>query len=79
MDINIAEAKTELSKIVRLVETGDEEVVWICRYNKRVAKITGVQDKSVSQRIGIAKGKLKSPENLDMDNDKIADLFGAVL
>lgn len=79
MDVNIAEAKTDLSKLIRMVEDGREDVIWICRYDKRVAKLTGVNSTPVSNRLGIAKGKLKSPEDLDMDNDKIADLFGGTL
>lgn len=38
MNVNIVEAKAEFSKLVRLVETGREDVIWICRYNKPVAK-----------------------------------------
>lgn len=79
MDVNIAEAKTELSNLVRLVENGREDTIWICRYNKRVAKIVSCNDTPVSHRIGIAKGKLKSPKDLDQDNAKIEELFGGSL
>lgn len=77
MDVNIAEAKTNLSNLVRMVESGREETIWICRYNKRVAKIVSCKEPPVVNRIGVAKGKIKSPQNLDMDNDKIEELFGA--
>ena len=76
MQVNILEAKTNLSNIVRLVETGKEEMVVIARYGKPVAKLMAYQDKPVSKRIGIAKGKLKSPEDLDQYNDEILELFG---
>ena len=79
MDVNIAEAKTELSSLVRLVESGQESTVWLSRYNKRVAKIVGCKGTPVSKRIGVAKGKLQSPEDLDMDNERIAELFGGDL
>ena len=36
MQVNILEAKTELSKLIRLVETGKEESVIIARYGKPV-------------------------------------------
>lgn len=79
MDVNIAEAKSDLSNLVRMVESGREDTIWICRYNKRVAKIVSCREKPVSNRIGIAKGKLKSPETLDMDNSRIEELFGGNL
>lgn len=76
MEVNIAEAKTDLSKLVRLVESGTEEVIWICRYNKPVAKLVSAGNIPVSKRIGVARDRLKSPEDLDMDNDRIAQIFG---
>ena len=79
MQVNILEAKTELSKLIRLVETGKEESVIIARYGKPVVKLTPYTDVPVSKRIGIAKGKLKAPVNLDGHNDEIADLFGGGL
>lgn len=79
MDVNIAEAKTDLSNLIRMVESGREQTIWICRYNKRVAKIVKANDAPVKNRIGVAKGKLKSPKDLDRDNDKIAELFGGSL
>lgn len=79
MDVNIAEAKTDLSRLIRMVESGREETIWICRYNKRVAKIVSCKEPPVSKRIGVAKGKLKSPKDLDMDNARIEELFGGDL
>ena len=79
MQVNILEAKTELSKLIRLLETGKEESVIIARYGKPVVKLTPYTDVPVSKRIGIAKGKLKTPADLDRHNDEIADLFGGSL
>ena len=79
MQVNILEAKTELSRLIRLVETGKEESVIIARYGKPVARLTPYTDVPVNRRIGIAKGKLKAPVDLDKHNDEIADLFGGSL
>lgn len=79
MQVNILEAKTNLSKLVRLVETGKEEMITIARYGKPVAKIVIYNDAPVEKRIGVAKGKLKSPDNLDQYNDEIASMFGGGL
>ena len=79
MQVNILEAKTNLSNLVRLVETGQEERIIIARYGKPVVKMTVYQDKPVSRRIGVAKGKLKTPVDLDLDNAEIEALFGGDL
>lgn len=76
MQVNILEAKTELSKLIRLIETGKEDHIVIARYGKPVVKMTLYSDVPVSKRIGVAKGKLKTPVDLDRDNDEIAQLFG---
>ena len=76
MQVNILEAKTNLSSLVKLIETGKESMIIIARYGKPVVKMTAYQEKPVSRRIGIAKGKLKMPKDLDKHNDEIAELFG---
>ncbi len=78
MQVNTLEAKTNLSNLLKLIETGKENMIVIARYGKPVVKMTAYQEKPVSRRIGIAKGKLKTPENLDKHNDEIAALFGGV-
>ena len=79
MQVNILEAKTKLSNLVRLVETGKEDSVIIARYGRPVAKLVTYSDAPVQKRIGIAKGKLKSPDDLDKYNDEIAEMFGGTL
>ena len=79
MQVNILEAKTNLSNLVRLVETGQEESIIIARYGKPVVKMVLYNEAPVSKRIGVAKGKLKSPDDLDKYNDEIAAMFGGTL
>ena len=79
MQVNILEAKTHLSNLVRMIETGKEEVIVIARYGKPVVKMVTYNDTPVSKRIGVAKGKLKSPKDLDQYNDEIAAMFGGTL
>ena len=79
MQVNILEAKTNLSNLVRLIETGKEERIIIARYGKPVVKMVVYNDAPVSKRIGVANGKLKSPVDLDRHNDEIAELFGGAL
>ena len=79
MQVNILEAKKNLSNLVRLIETGKEERIIIARYGKPVVTTVVYNDAPVSKRIGVAKGKLKSPEDLDQYNDEIAVMFGGAL
>ena len=79
MQVNILEAKTNLSNLARLIETGKEERIIIARYGKPVVKMVLYNDVPVSKRIGVAKGKLKSPDDLDQYNDEIAGMFGGTL
>ena len=79
MQVNILEAKTNLSSLVRMVETGQEDMIVIARYGRPVVKITVFNDAPVSKRIGIAKGRLKTPVDLDCDNEEIAAMFGGAL
>ena len=79
MQVNILQAKTDLSKLIRLVETGKEESVIIARYGKPVVKLTPYTDVPINKRIGVAKGKLNAPVDLDKHNDEIDTLFGGNL
>ncbi len=79
MQVSILEAKTNLSNLIRMIETGKEERIIIARYGKPVVKMVVYNDVPVSKRIGVAKGKLKSPEDLDKYNDEIAEMFGGAL
>ena len=79
MQVNILEAKTNLSSLVKLIETGKEERIIIARHGKPVVKMVVYNEAPVSKRIGVAKGQLKSPDNLDQYNDEIAEMFGGTL
>jgi prevent-host-death family protein len=79
MQVNILEAKTKLSDLVRKVETGEEESVIISRRGKPIAKLVVYSDAPVSKRIGVARGRLKSPDDLDRYNEEVNAMFGGVL
>ena len=75
MQVNVLEAKTEFSKLIRLLETRREESITIARNGKPVAVITLYQEQPVSKRIGVAKGKFTIHGDFDTDNHEIAELF----
>ena len=75
MQVNILEAKTNLSNLVRKVETGEEESIIIARYGKPIVQLIMYNAAPVDKRIGIAKGKLTSPDDLDKHNEEVAEMF----
>lgn len=75
MQVNILQAKTDFSKLVRILESKREDTIVVSRYGKPVVKITLYDETPVSKRIGVAKGKFKSPVDLDMDNAEIAKML----
>lgn len=74
--VNMLDAKTNLSRLVEAVESGDESEILIARNGKPVARLTAVK-LDVSKRIGVAKGRFEVPDDIDLYNDEIAELFGA--
>ena len=77
--VNMLDAKTNLSKLIKMLENGEEDAIYIARDGVRVAQITLVPEKDVSKRIGIAEGELVLPEGFDEAFDgldgEIAELF----
>ncbi len=76
LQVNVLEAKTELSRLIKLIESGKEDQIIISRYGKPVVKLSVYPDTPVTNRIGIAKGKFEVPDDLDRDNEEIEALFG---
>ena len=80
MQVNILEAKTDFSKLIRLLETKKEDFITVARNGKPVAKITLINETPVSKRIGVAKGKFTIKGDFDTDNEEITEmLMGGVL
>ena len=73
--VNMFEAKTDLSRLVRLLETREEDVIYLARNNKIVAEIRLHQDVPAARRIGVAKGKLKVPDDFDRWDKEIEAMF----
>ena len=73
--VNILEAKTDFSKLIRLLESKREDYITVARNGKPVVKMTLIQETPVSKRIGVAKGKFNLTCDFDADNQEIADLL----
>ncbi len=75
MQVNVLEAKTDFSKLIRILESGREKAITVARNGKPVVKITLVDQPSISKRIGIAKGKFKAPDDFDANNEEAAAML----
>jgi antitoxin (DNA-binding transcriptional repressor) of toxin-antitoxin stability system len=73
--INMLEAKSSLSRLVDAIEQGNEREIIIARNGKPAAKLVPLGNLPGGQRIGVAKGKFSVPDDIDIDNDKIATMF----
>ncbi len=73
--VNMHEAKTGLSKLIQMLENGEEDVIYIARNGVSAAQLTLVPKVDVSKRIGIAKGQIKVSEDFDELDDVITELF----
>lgn len=74
--VNVLDAKTNFSKLLMLLETKQESEIIVCKNNKPVAKITPMNTTDVSKRLGIAKGKLIYPDDINDGDEEIAKMFG---
>ena len=75
MQVNILEAKTDFSRLIRLLETKKEDFITVARNGKPVARITLINETPVSRRIGVAKGKFNVKGDFDAENGEIADML----
>ena len=73
--INIFEAKSSLSRLIKCIESGAEAEIIIARHGRPVAKLVGVTAQAPERRIGIAKGCFEVPESIDTHNEAVARLF----
>lgn len=73
--VNMLEAKSQLSRLVEAVESGSESEIVIARNGRPAARLVAIAKPSVRRRLGVAKGRFEVPENIDADNDKVAELF----
>ena len=72
--VNIFHAKTSLSSLIEKLESGQEEEVIIARHGRPVARLTRLIGNQ-RPRIGVAKGRFKVPDNIDLNNRAVLNLF----
>jgi len=65
--INIHEAKTNLSKLIQEALNGEEVI--IAKGNKPVVKLVPLQQKNNKRKLGLAKGKITMTDDFDAPLD----------
>ena len=76
MEVNVLQAKTDLSKLLHLLEKKQEDSILISRYGKPVAKITAFSGNHEPRKLGIYQNlglRSHSLEEIDQDNEEISD------
>lgn len=78
VQVNMLEAKSNLSALVKQLEDGVEDSVVIARNNVPVALIISYNSDRARQRIGVAKGLKLVADDWDPNenDDEVAQLFG---
>lgn len=74
--INMLEAKSSLSRLVEAVESGAEQEIVIARNGKPAARLVPLSTRPAAARIGVAKGLIQVPDDIDAHNREVAALFG---
>ena len=73
--INMLQAKSSLSRLVETIEQGLEREIIIARNGRPAAKLVPMDNVPAGKRIGVAKGKFKVPDSIDVHNDEVARMF----
>ena len=63
IQVNIHQAKTQLSKLIQKVINGEEVI--IAKHNKPIVKLVHVQTAKAERKIGSARGRVKIPSDFD--------------
>ncbi len=74
--VNIFQAKTELSKLIVSLENGEQDQIVIARGGKPVAVLKCYEPPKKKRKLGIMNGKYRLPDDLDACNDEVFSLMG---
>ena len=73
--VSLFDAKTHFSRLVEDLVQGRNDTVVVSRHGKPVVQITALPSGPGSKRIGVARGKLEAPDDLNVCDDEIIQLF----
>ena len=73
--VNMLEAKTRLSKLVKDLEQHEEDAVYIARDGKPVVMMVRIPHQDSAGRFGVAEGKFSVPKEFGDWDHEIAEMF----
>lgn len=73
--VNMLQAKSSLSRLVDVIEQGQEREIVIARNGRPAARLVPMEPSPPARRIGVAKGLFTVPDSIDAHNDEVATLF----
>ncbi len=77
--VNVLEAKNELSRLIRLLESREEDHIIIARNGVPVVQMVLYPQENRKSKIGTAKGKIHCPEDIHLLDDEVLSMFGGEL
>ena len=75
MQVSVRDAKMNLSRLMRLIESNREDEIQITRNGRSIVKMASVNTVPASKRIGVAEGKFEVPDDLDAGSEEIATML----
>lgn len=75
MQVNMLEAKSDLSKLEKMLELHQEDVIYLARNGTPVAQLTLIPKKNAERRIGAVEGKFKIPDEFSALDKEVEDMF----
>ena len=75
MQVNMLQAKTDLSKLIHVLELKQEECIYIARNGEPVVEMRLIRKEPSRKRIGIAEGQFTVPAEFDSWDKEISDMF----
>lgn len=76
--VNMLKAKTDLSKLIVMLENKEEEQIIIARNGIPVATLSLYEPVENHVEIGQFKGEYTVPDNIDSCNDEVLELMGGL-
>ena len=77
--VNMLEAKSRMSKLVKDLEQHEEDAVYIARDGKPVVMMVRIPQKESTGRFGIAEGKFTVPKEFGDWDHEIEEMFEEML
>ncbi len=76
--VNMLDAKSNLSRLVQAVESGETREVVIARNGVPAARLVPIAPSPAGPRIGVARGRFEVPDDIDGSNAEVAALLRGV-